>query len=80
MLGCLPMAGLLLAWMRLLGSQTAALTKIGNALHLSGTTFQAGMITLGGVLIGGLVYALALVLLRVPEARTAVLAVRRRLS
>jgi putative peptidoglycan lipid II flippase len=80
MLGCLPMAGLLLAWMRLLGSQTAALTKIGNALHLSGTTFQAGMITLGGVLIGGLVYALALVLLRVPEVRTAVLAVRRRLS
>jgi putative peptidoglycan lipid II flippase len=80
LLGCLPMAGLLLAWTWLFGHLTAALTKIGNALHLSGTTFQAGIITLGGVLLGGLVYGIALVLLRVPEVHTVVLAVRWRLS
>ena len=79
LIGCVPMAGILLGWSWFLDGQTKALTTIGNALHLSGTTFQAGVITLGGVLLGGMVYGLTLFALRVPEIHQVLTAVKQRL-
>ncbi len=80
LLACLPMAGVLIAWTWLFGNQTPAMTKIGNSLHLSEATFQAGVITLGGVLLGGLVYGLSLAVLRIPEIYTVIATMQRRLS
>lgn len=66
------------------GFGSAALGTLGMAailvawLRLTGSA-PAALTTLGGVAIGGIVYGLALILLRVPEVRTLFAAFKRRL-